>query len=133
MFMPPSEQSSKRFFVSSFPPPTNTHHHRHQQQFVRATDEPRVTPGAIGSARRLSSHCIERTGVSQSQVDGAQPLPAVLLLFHRWLESQSLLFKRLCFITMGDWTLGSMLPGECQRKNIPLPSVSDVLTLTKCL
>lgn len=76
----------------------------------------------VGSPRLLSAYCTERTGVTQANVESAEPLPAVLLQFHRWLESNSYLYKRLCFVTLGDWALGKMLPSECARKHIPISS-----------
>jgi inhibitor of KinA sporulation pathway (predicted exonuclease) len=86
--------------------------------FVRPTDG-----AAVGSARVLSAFCTELTGITQSQVENAPPLPAVLGDFHKWLQTHEMEDKRLCFVTCGDWDLGEMLPTECERKSIPFPSV----------
>ncbi len=84
--------------------------------FVRPTDG-----AAPGGVRALTAACEQTSGVTQAQVNTAEPLPAVLLKFHRWLESNRLLGKRLCFVTCSDWDLGEMLPAECARKAVPFP------------
>lgn len=91
---------------------------RQFRHYVRPTDG-----AARGKARQLSSECTTRTGIKQSDVDGAKPLPGVLLELHKWLDGQGLLRgKRLCFVTLNDDDLGERLPAECARKNVPLPS-----------
>lgn len=90
-------------------------------------------------APQLSAFCIELTGITQAQVDGSQPLPAVLDGFVAWLKRNSsaeeaneedrpaLVLPKTnivnrtgnaCFVTWSDWDLGVCLRMECERKRL---------------
>lgn len=77
--------------------------------FVRPTERPRLT-----------AFCTELTGIRQADVDGAQPLPAVLRDFITWLGSHGL-EQAVLPVTCGNWDLQFMLPVECGRKSLGYP------------
>jgi len=92
--------------------------------FVRPTLNPVLKP-----------FCTQLTGIVQDDVDDAPTLSETLKDFHDWMLEERLVAERqsneekwkhlhdnFAVVTCGDWDLGKMLPGECERLNLPLPS-----------
>ncbi|XP_030375149.1 ERI1 exoribonuclease 2 [Scaptodrosophila lebanonensis] len=80
---------------------------------------------------RLSSYCIELTGIQQKTVDNGVPLQTALTMFHEWLRKElrarNLTLPKMrkdnilgncAFVTWTDWDFGICLSKECSRKHI---------------
>jgi len=77
----------------------------------------------------LTSFCTELTGISQSDVDRAQPLEFVLGEFHEFLNDRGLVSQRRCrseenplfvICTDGPWDIRRFIRLECERKRLSL-------------
>jgi inhibitor of KinA sporulation pathway (predicted exonuclease) len=84
------------------------------QRYVRPTGRP-----------ALSTFCTELTGITQEQVDAAEPIEVVRRQFCAWLPgvlgTDDL--SRVLPVTCGEPDLSVMLPGECRRKRLQVPPV----------
>jgi inhibitor of KinA sporulation pathway (predicted exonuclease) len=87
------------------------------QSFVRPQHHP-----------RLSAFCRDLTGITQRDVDGADPFPAVLERHLAWLRSHRLAVSSedaegpsFVLATCGDWDLGTMFPNQCRDAIPPAP------------
>jgi len=83
------------------------------REFVRPTEQPQLT-----------SFCTELTNITQADVDGAEPLGAVVERFEGWLAKWGLLEDPLVAlpVTCGDWDINRQLPSECKRKQVTVPA-----------
>jgi len=79
--------------------------------FVRPTERPLLT-----------TFCTQLTSITQAQVDGAAPLADAVDAFNAWLQSAVSDPSAVLPVTCGDWDLCRMLPTECQRKGLRVPS-----------
>jgi len=88
------------------------------RRFVRPTEKPRLT-----------DFCRELTGITQADVEAAEPLDRVMLEFHAFLRAHALVSRRgdrsadlrlFCLCTDGPWDLQKFLLPECHRKRIRL-------------
>uniref|UniRef100_A0A7S2NG88 Exonuclease domain-containing protein n=1 Tax=Zooxanthella nutricula TaxID=1333877 RepID=A0A7S2NG88_9DINO len=69
---------------------------------------------------RLSTQCVQNTGIQQHMVDVADPLTAVLGRFYQWLGD----FddgSKACVVTCGNYDLGTALPAEIDALGLPPP------------
>ena len=82
--------------------------------FVRPTLNPTLSP-----------FCVQLTGISQAQVDAAQPLVDVLPAHAEWLHAAVGGADQACviFVTCGDYDLGTALPLELRNKGLTAPAV----------
>ena len=66
------------------------------------------------------------TGITQSDVESASTLDAVLERFRLWLDERGLVSAleagTAVFVAHGGWDLVDQLPKECARKGFTLPS-----------
>ena len=74
---------------------------------------------------KLTEFCSQLTSITQDQVDQAPTLDEVLRIFGAWLPSVLGTddTSRVLPITCGEPDLSSMLPRECERKGLQVPSV----------
>lgn len=72
---------------------------------------------------QLSEFCTRLTGITQQDVDNAQPFVRVLEDHTRWLTEQGLFEKHGLFqvVTMGDWDFMNIFPHQCDLCNITVP------------
>lgn len=82
------------------------------RRFVRPVRQP-----------ELSKFCQQLTGISQADVDGAEPFPTVMHEFIEWLTTHGLdpdhvSGPRYICLTHGDWDLSEMLPREMTQHNL---------------
>lgn len=72
---------------------------------------------------KLSDFCTQLTGITQEQVDGAQPFEAVLQEHTSWLASKGLFDHPNLFavVTFGDWDFMCMFPKQCDLSGFPVP------------
>lgn len=76
----------------------------------------------------LSRFCTELTGITQAEVDAAQPLDVVLAEFDAWLVERGYLAPdgspaaRFALCTDGPWDLCHFTAAECARKRIAQPA-----------
>lgn len=68
----------------------------------------------------LSDFCIELTGITQKQVDEAEPIEIVYEQHYQWLKSNvpEDKFSQIFIVTAGAWDLKTMLPLEIKNKNL---------------
>lgn len=78
--------------------------------FVRPTRNP-----------TLSAYAKRLTGITQAEVDAAQPLDHVLAAHSAWLDSATG-GAAVVFVTCGDWDLGTCLPLELHNKGLAAPA-----------
>ncbi|KAL3868001.1 hypothetical protein ACJMK2_040841 [Sinanodonta woodiana] len=73
---------------------------------------------------KLTSFCIELTGIVQDMVDGKPHLTEVLTMFDKWMQDEGLLKPdtSFAFVTCGDWDLRKMLPSQCDYLHLPVTS-----------
>ena len=74
---------------------------------------------------RLTAFCTELTGITQAQVDAAEPIAAVVKRFAKWLPTTlgTNDLSGVLPVTCGEPDLSSMLPRECARKSLQVPPV----------
>lgn len=71
---------------------------------------------------KLSTFCINLTGITQEQVDSADEFPMVLDEFEAWLKKHKLGTKnKYAIVTDGPWDMGRFLYGQCKLSSIPYP------------
>lgn len=79
--------------------------------------------------RLLSPFCLELTGITQDQVNGANLFPAVLADHMAWLGGNSLCLwpedsgASFSFILCGDWDLLTMFPSQCRVCQPPIDHI----------
>ncbi|KAK3612359.1 hypothetical protein CHS0354_011080 [Potamilus streckersoni] len=73
---------------------------------------------------KLTSFCIELTGIVQDMVDGRPHITEVLKMFDKWMQDEGLLKPdaSFAFVTCGDWDLRKMLPSQCDYLHLPVTS-----------
>jgi len=77
----------------------------------------------------LSPFCLELTGITQDQVNGANLFPAVLADHLAWLRGNNLRLSpedsgaSFAFILCGDWDLLKMFPSQCRACDPPVDHV----------
>ncbi len=75
----------------------------------------------------LSPFCMELTGITQAEVDGAPSFPEVLEAHLRWLESHGLSTTEeelpYALLTCGDWDLQTALPAQLAACSPPIDYV----------
>ena len=88
------------------------------RSFVRPTHHPQLSP-----------FCVELTGITQEQVDPAEPFETVWADHVAWLRSNNLRVAsdddgaEFSFILCGDWDLRKMLPAQCRACRRPIESI----------
>lgn len=65
---------------------------------------------------RLSARCVELTGLTQADVDGAEPFPEVWRTFRAWAGDD----RELLLVGWGAWD-DRQLRRECARHGLPAP------------
>ncbi|VVC37331.1 Ribonuclease H-like domain,Exonuclease, RNase T/DNA polymerase III [Cinara cedri] len=84
----------------------------HFQAYVKPTINP-----------KLSEFCTELTGITQSQIDSADPFPICLKRFKEWLKKHELGTKHtFSVVTDGSFDMGRFLYGQCIMSGIPYPA-----------
>ncbi|XP_025416670.1 3'-5' exoribonuclease 1 [Sipha flava] len=84
----------------------------HFQVFVKPTINP-----------KLSEFCIKLTGITQDQIDKADPFHICLKRFTEWLEKHELGTKhRFSIVTDGPFDMARFLYGQCIMSGIPYPN-----------
>ena len=79
--------------------------------YVQPTAHPTLTP-----------FCTRLTGITQEMVNGKPSLLEVLNMFDQWMTTENLKDNaNICFVTCGDWDLKTMLPGQCEYLERPVP------------
>lgn len=68
---------------------------------------------------KLSETCTSVTGITQDQVDKAQPIENVLSEFYNWVSSKNL--GKFAVVTCGDYDMNTALYWEIQHKKMPPP------------
>eukprot|EP00850_Spirogloea_muscicola_P019429 SM000190S04865 [mRNA] locus=s190:239755:241585:+ [translate_table: standard] len=71
---------------------------------------------------RLTSFCMNLTGVQQHQVDAGVRLEQALRLHDKWLASRGVLGRPFAVATWSDWDCKVMLEAECAWKGIRKPA-----------
>jgi inhibitor of KinA sporulation pathway (predicted exonuclease) len=66
----------------------------------------------------LSDFCIKLTGITQEQVQNADPIEIVYKNHYDWLMGQTSNSKNIYIITCGQWDLKTMLPKEIKNKKL---------------
>jgi inhibitor of KinA sporulation pathway (predicted exonuclease) len=79
---------------------------------------------------RLSAFCRDLTGITQQDVDRADPFPKVLARYLAWLRSHGLAVASgdpsgpsFALATCGDWDLATMFPSQCRDAIPPAPLI----------
>lgn len=70
----------------------------------------------------LSKFCTELTGITQSQVDSADPLEIVYAQHLEWIQHHVPSNTRIIIATCGNWDLNTQLRHEASRKGLMLHS-----------
>lgn len=78
---------------------------------------------------KLSTFCMQLTGITQDAVDSAEPLPRVLSKLDHWMYNEAGLIcpetsealRTFAFASCGNWDIQMMLQEECSRLKLPIP------------
>ena len=82
--------------------------------------------------RLLTPFCLELTGITQDQVNGADLFPEVLADHLAWLRGNNLCVlpedsgADFAFILCGDWDLLKMFPSQCRACRPPVDHIPHV-------
>lgn len=91
-----------------------THNHQIVEEF-HSYCRPIVNP-------TLTEFCMTLTGITQQQVDDADPFPKILDEFVKWLAKFDLGKKhKMAIVTDGPWDMGRFLYRQCELSGIPFP------------
>lgn len=70
----------------------------------------------------LSAFCTQLTGITQDDVDAAEPFPDALAAHGAWMASHDLTDENALIVTCGDWDLRKMFPAQLAASGLVCPN-----------
>ncbi len=68
----------------------------------------------------LTPFCTQLTGITQDQVDAAEPFPVVLKRLDEWIQRHRFNTSNLLLVTHGSWDLQMAFPAQCAHTTSPI-------------